>query len=138
MNTQAHTQDLHHRRALAGLITSIQDDELFTPLDGADAKSVFVSSAFTPFVLAVAAQRSSHDSPSLLITPDDQLARDLASDISTLLPDRQVRHYPARGVLYESHLAPPPHLVGLRIGASDALAATGSNAIVIASIGALA
>ena len=34
---------------------------------------------------------------------------------------RPVRFYPARGVRYESHLAPPPHLVGLRIAALDAL-----------------
>ena len=32
-----------------------------------------------------------------------------------------VRFYPSRGVTYESHLAPPPHLVGLRIAALDAL-----------------
>jgi transcription-repair coupling factor (superfamily II helicase) len=32
-----------------------------------------------------------------------------------------VRYYPSRGVTYESHLAPPPHLVGLRIAALDAL-----------------
>ena len=29
--------------------------------------------------------------------------------------------YPSRGVAYESHLAPPPHLVGLRVAALDAL-----------------
>ncbi len=32
-----------------------------------------------------------------------------------------MRFYPARGVRYESHLAPPPHLVGLRVAALDAL-----------------
>jgi transcription-repair coupling factor (superfamily II helicase) len=32
-----------------------------------------------------------------------------------------VRFYPSRGVAYESHLAPPPHLVGLRVAALDAL-----------------
>jgi len=32
-----------------------------------------------------------------------------------------VRFYPARGMRYESHLAPPPHLVGLRIAALDSL-----------------
>ena len=34
---------------------------------------------------------------------------------------RPVRFYPSRGVAYESHLAPPPHLVGLRVAALDAL-----------------
>ena len=28
-----------------------------------------------------------------------------------------MRYYPSRGVAYESHLAPPPHLVGLRVAA---------------------
>ena len=37
------------------------------------------------------------------------------------LEPRTVRYYPSRGVTYESHLAPPPHLVGLRIAALDAL-----------------
>ena len=32
-----------------------------------------------------------------------------------------VRYYPSRGVTYQSHLAPPPHLVGQRIAALDAL-----------------
>ena len=33
----------------------------------------------------------------------------------------RVRFYPSRGVAYESHLTPPPHLVGLRVAALDAL-----------------
>ena len=37
------------------------------------------------------------------------------------LAPRRVRFYPSRGVTYESHLEPPPHLVGLRIAALDAL-----------------
>ena len=32
-----------------------------------------------------------------------------------------MRYYPTRGVTYESHLVPPPHLVGLRMAALDAL-----------------
>ncbi|HMS72741.1 MAG TPA: transcription-repair coupling factor, partial [Baekduia sp.] len=42
---------------------------------------------------------------------------------SQWLAPRQVRHFPARGVTYESHLTPPPHLVGMRIAALDALLA---------------
>ena len=41
--------------------------------------------------------------------------------LRTWLEPRTVRYYPSRGVTYESHLAPPPHLVGLRIAALDAL-----------------
>ena len=43
----------------------------------------------------------------------------------TLAP-RPVRFYPSRGVAYESHLAPPPHLVGLRVAAIDALLDAGA------------
>src|SRR5919198_954745 len=50
---------------------------------------------------------------------------------------RSVRFYPARGVQYESHLAPPPHLVGLRVAALDALI-EGEGAVVVASAAALA
>ena len=35
-----------------------------------------------------------------------------------------MRYYPSRGVAYESHLTPPPHLVGLRVAALDALTDT--------------
>ena len=40
---------------------------------------------------------------------------------------RRVRYYPSRGTGYESHLAPPPHLVGLRIAALDALTGDGDE-----------
>ena len=53
--------------------------------------------------------------------PDDRAARDLALDLRAYLAPRPVRFYPARGVRYESQLAPPPHLVGLRIAALDSL-----------------
>ena len=44
-----------------------------------------------------------------------------------------MRFYPSRGVAYESHLAPPPHLVGLRVAALDALlgGAEGAEAPVV-------
>ena len=42
-------------------------------------------------------------------------------DLRAWLAPRRVRYYPSRGVAYESHLAPPPHLVGLRVAALDAL-----------------
>ena len=51
-----------------------------------------------------------------------------------------MRYYPSRGVTYESHLAPPPHLVGLRIAALDALLEweDGPAPVVVVSAGALA
>ena len=41
----------------------------------------------------------------------------LLADLRAWLSPRRVRYYPSRGVAYESHLAPPPHLVGLRVAA---------------------
>jgi transcription-repair coupling factor (superfamily II helicase) len=71
------------------------------------------------------------------VAGDDRAARDLAVDLKAFLDPRPVRFYPARGVRYESHLAPPPHLVGLRIAALDALLMDGSDAVVVASAAAL-
>src|SRR5881409_4050215 len=59
--------------------------------------------------------------PAIVVAGDDRQARDLAADLRHWLHPRPVRFYPSRGVTYESHLAPPPHLVGLRIAALDAL-----------------
>ena len=61
-------------------------------------------------------------------------------DLGAYLAPRRVRYYPSRGTGYESHLAPPPHLVGLRIDALDALVGDGDEraAVVVASAVALA
>ena len=58
-----------------------------------------------------------------MVVGDDRAARDLAGDLRAWLAPRRVRFYPSRGVAYESHLTPPPHLVGLRVAALDALLA---------------
>ena len=81
----------------------------------------FVSASLRPYLLA-ALLDASPDKPALVVAGDDRAARDLAADLKTFLSPRVVRFYPARGVRYESHLAPPPHLVGLRVAALDALA----------------
>src|SRR4051795_11771835 len=80
----------------------------------------FVSASLRPYLLA-ALLDSDPERPALIVTGDDRAARDLAADLKTYLAPRPVRFYPARGMRYESHLAPPPHLVGLRIAALDAL-----------------
>ena len=61
--------------------------------------------------------------PTLVVVGDDRAARELAGDLRAWLAPRRVRYYPSRGVAYESHLTPPPHLVGLRVAALDALLA---------------
>jgi transcription-repair coupling factor (superfamily II helicase) len=86
-----------------------------------------VSSSLRPYVIAALADRDP-TRPTLVVVGDDRAARDLAGDLRAWLAPRRVRFYPSRGVAYESHLTPPPHLVGLRVAALDALLATPSEA----------
>ncbi len=79
----------------------------------------FVSTALRPYAIAALADAS--DRATLVVVGDDRAARDLAGDLRAWLSPRLVRWYPSRGVAYESHLRPPPHLVGLRVAALDAL-----------------
>ncbi len=85
----------------------------------------FVSSALRPYLLAAIADsapaRSELPGPTLIVVGEDSSARALASELSAWLHPRAARWYPCRGVAYESHLNPPPHLVGLRIAALDLL-----------------
>ncbi len=99
------------------------EDGLALARDGGDA---FCSSALRPFLVA-ALLAHSDERPAIVVAPDDRTAGELAADLTAWLAPRRVRFYPSRGVTYESHLAPPPHLVGLRIAALDALAAAASG-----------
>jgi transcription-repair coupling factor (superfamily II helicase) len=111
---------------LAPLLDHLAESEegLALARDGGDA---FCSSSLRPFLIAAllahAAQR-----PTVVVAPDDRAAGELAADLAAWLAPRSVRFYPSRGVTYESHLAPPPHLVGLRIAALDSLANPGDGA----------
>lgn len=106
--------------ALRPLLARLQDDA-----DGAalirDGGRAFVSQSLRPYLVAALADGASADRPTLVVAGDDRQARDLAADLKQWLHPRPVRFYPSRGVAYESHLAPPPHLVGLRVAALDAL-----------------
>ena len=104
--------------ALRPLLTLLDDDPQTAAL--ADGARAFVSGALRPYVLAALADRDPAR-PALVVAADDRQARDLATDLRAWLAPRRVRFYPSRGVAYESHLAPPPHLVGLRVAALDAL-----------------
>src|SRR5262245_46023080 len=86
-----------------------------------DGGRAFVSQSLRPYLCAALADSSGADRPTLVVAGDDRQARDLAADLRAWLKPRTVRFYPSRGVAYESHLAPPPHLVGLRVAALDAL-----------------
>src|SRR5438067_524619 len=85
-----------------------------------DGGRAFVSQSLRPYLIA-ALLDSEPDRPVIVVAGDDRAARDLAGALRAWLEPRTVRYYPSRGVTYESHLAPPPHLVGLRIAALDAL-----------------
>ncbi len=85
--------------------------------------SAFVSQSLRPYLLAALADRDVRR-PAVVVAGDDRSARDLAADLRAWLRPRPVRFYPSRGVAYESHLTPPPHLVGLRVAALDALLET--------------
>ena len=106
--------------------------------------SAFVSRSLRPYLVAalldgvddaLAAGR-----PAVVVAGDDRQALELAADLRAWLAPRPVRFYPSRGVAYESHLAPPPHLVGLRVAALDTLldgAPDGEPAVLVVSAVAL-
>ncbi|HEX2128090.1 MAG TPA: transcription-repair coupling factor [Solirubrobacterales bacterium] len=101
------------------------------------------SAAIRPYLLAALldSDEGLAGRPALVVAADDIGARDVARALGAYLAPRRVRYYPSRGTGYESHLAPPPHLVGLRVGAMQALEGAGGDGeapIVIASAVALA
>ncbi|MEX2107415.1 MAG: transcription-repair coupling factor [Solirubrobacterales bacterium] len=107
--------------------------------EGGEAVAVRASTTLRPLLLAALLEddRGLADRPALLVSADDRSARDLAADLRAYLAPRAVRFYPSRGTGYASHVTPPPHLVGLRIDALDALR-DGGDAVVVASATALA
>src|SRR5262249_35471676 len=108
-------------RALLGLL---EDDSAALRL-AREGGHAFVSRSLQPYLIGglVEIDPDAVARPTLVVVSDDRAARDLAADLSAWLEPRPVRYYPSRGVAYESHLAPPPHLVGLRVAALDALLA---------------
>src|SRR5919197_646440 len=125
--------------SLRQLLTYAHEDPSVTALADAarrEPQRAFVSASMRPYLIAALADEDPQR-PALIVAGDDRSARDLAADLKAFLAPRLVRFYPARGVRYESHLAPPPHLVGLRIAALDALV-DGDGAVVVASAAALA
>jgi transcription-repair coupling factor (superfamily II helicase) len=106
------------------------DDDPQTAALARDGGVAFVSQALRPYLVAALLDRDP-DTPAIVVAGDDRAARDLAAALRAWLEPRVVRYYPSRGVTYESHLAPPPHLVGLRIAALDALVIKSETAPVI-------
>src|SRR3954462_319725 len=119
--------------ALRPLLSRLAEHPDGAPLI-ADGGRAFVSQSMRPYLVAALAEGAHADRPTLVVAGDDRQARDLAAGLrggprprpppparGGWLEPRPVRFYPSRGVAYESHLAPPPHLVGLRVAALDAL-----------------
>jgi transcription-repair coupling factor (superfamily II helicase) len=124
---------------LRSLLTYAQHDPSVSALADAarsEPQRAFVSASMRPYLLAALID-SEPQRPALVVAGDDRAARDLAADLKAFMSPRKVRFYPARGMRYESHLAPPPHLVGLRIAALDALLGE-EPAVLVASATALA
>ncbi len=110
--------------ALRPLLQHLQDDQHAAAL-AREGGRAFVSASMRAYAIAALLDgidgAAATGRPALVVAGDDRQARDLAADLKHWLHPRPVRFYPSRGVTYESHLAPPPHLVGLRIAALDAL-----------------
>src|ERR1700759_1467512 len=106
---------------LSSLLAHADDDPQTSALlrEGGEA---FVSQSLRPYLVSALLDRDPAQ-PAIVVAGDDRAARGLAAGGRTGLDPRVVRYSPSRGVNYESHLAPPPHLVGLRIAALDALQA---------------
>ena len=106
---------------LRSLLAHIEEDPAALTL-AREGGNAFVSSSLRPYLIAALADvDEQRDRAQLVVVGDDRAARDLAADLRAWLAPRRVRYYPTRGVTYESHLTPPPHLVGLRMAALDSL-----------------
>ena len=84
----------------------------------------FVSQSLRPFVVAALADLDAKRARADRRRRRPRGARSRAGSEGLAESPRVVRYYPTRGVAYESHLTPPPHLVGLRVGSLDALTDT--------------
>ncbi|HWC85195.1 MAG TPA: transcription-repair coupling factor [Solirubrobacteraceae bacterium] len=118
---------------LSTLLTQAEHDPGVAKLSVQGGRA-FVSRSLRPYLLAALLDPTV---PAIVVAGDDRAARDLAAGLRAWLAPRTVRFYPSRGVTYESHLAPPPHLVGQRIAALDALLNPNQAPVVVVSAVAL-
>jgi transcription-repair coupling factor (superfamily II helicase) len=114
--------------ALRDLLPLITEDPAAVAL-AREGGHAFASASLRPYLIAGLAEIDPQTAAraQLVVVGDDRAARDLAADLRAWLAPRRVRYYPSRGVAYESHLVPPPHLTGLRMAALDALLAGGPD-----------
>ena len=119
-------------------------DRLVAGLREGERAEAYASASMRPYLLAALfdAERGLRSRPALIVAADDIGARDLAAP-SAPTSRRAWSGTTPRAGRATSRTSPPPHLVGLRIGALDALTAgeagDGDGApIVVASAVALA
>jgi transcription-repair coupling factor (superfamily II helicase) len=125
--------------SLRALLDTAHEDERYRALTVrlADGGAVVRASAtLRPYLLAALLEDETGlgGRPALLVAADDRAARLLATELRAYLAPRKVRYYPSRGTGYASHVAPPPHLVGLRIDALDALRSEAEPVVVASAI----
>jgi transcription-repair coupling factor (superfamily II helicase) len=129
--------------ALRALLDVFHQDGRFRSLatavaEGGGGLQAHVSGALQPYLLAALAEAEYGPAgrPLLVVAADDLTARDLCSEVKAYVAPRRVHQYPSRGVDPAAEIAPPPHLVGLRIAALDALLGGGAP-LVVAGLDAL-
>src|SRR3954454_19722870 len=104
---------------------SLVHDDPQTAALARDGGQAFVATSLRPYLVAALADEGlAPGRPALVVAGGERQARGRAHGLEAWLAPRPVRFYPSRGVAYESHLVPPPHLVGLRVAALDALLAS--------------
>jgi transcription-repair coupling factor (superfamily II helicase) len=125
------------RPLMLSSLLSHADDDPQTAALARDGGEAFVSQSLRPYLISALLNRDP-TGPAIVVAGDDRAARDLAAGLKAWLAPRSVRYYPSRGVAYESHLAPPPHLVGLRIAALDSLLEPAHDAAPVVVVSAVA
>src|SRR3954463_3416018 len=114
---------------------SLVHDDPQTAALARDGGSVFVATSLRPYLVAALADEVlAPGRPALVVAGDDRQARDLAHDLEAGLGGGAPPLSPSRGVAYESHLVPPPHLVGLRVAALDALREAEAPVVVVSAV----
>src|SRR6185436_6541168 len=110
---------LEQRPVLFALVRELLQSERLQELAAALPTRARVSEPALPLVVAALHEQLAR--ALTMLVPEDADARDLAEAASWYLGPERVALLPSRGVRWDSGLQPPPHLVGERARALDAL-----------------